>query len=131
MMNKEYSAKWEERFYFFEKYGSPKSPEYKAAYKALTFGKRILIGMNIWAFFFGFIYFLILGLWRKALTLFGINVAIIIVVSFIVEGLSLSPSILNVVSIVLNFLWAATANYAYYLKEKKNDQGWNPFTGVF
>ena len=52
----------------------PKSPEYKAAYKALTFGKRILIGMNIWAFFFGFIYFLILGLWRKALTLFGINV---------------------------------------------------------
>lgn len=46
-MNKEYSAKWEERFDFFEKYGSPKSPEYKAAYKALTFGKRILIGMNI------------------------------------------------------------------------------------
>ena len=44
--------------------------------------------------------------------------AIIIVVSFIV-GLSKSPSILNVVSIVLNFLWAATANYAYYLKEKK------------
>ncbi|NHX22235.1 DUF2628 domain-containing protein, partial [Escherichia coli] len=75
-MNKEISEKWQERFSFFDQYGSPKTSEYKAAYKALPFGKRILIGMNIWAFFFGFIYFLILGLWRKALTLFAINIAI-------------------------------------------------------
>ncbi|OAT47162.1 DUF2628 domain-containing protein [Proteus hauseri] len=130
-MNKEYSAKWEERFAFIEQYGSPKSPEYKAAYKGLAFGKRILIGMNIWAFFFGFIYFLILGLWRKALTLLAVNIAIIIVISIIVDALSINPSFMNAVSIALNFLWAATANYAYYLKEKKNDQGWNPFAGIF
>lgn len=131
-MNKEYSAKWEERFAFFEKYGSPKSPEYKAAYKGLTFGKRILIGMNIWAFFFGFIYFLILGLWRKGLTLLAVNIVIVFIIGFIVEALSISPSVLNALSVALNIiLWGATANYAYYMKEKKNDQSWNPFTGMF
>ncbi len=130
-MNKEYSAKWEERFDFFEKYGSPKSPEYKAAYKALTFGKRILIGMNIWAFFFGFIYFLILGLWRKALTLLAIGLVIMAVTGVIVGTLSLPPSIINVMGIMVSALWAITANYAYYLKEKKNDEGWNPFIGIF
>ncbi|MEX5897253.1 DUF2628 domain-containing protein [Proteus vulgaris] len=39
--------------------------------------------MNIWAFFFGFIYFLILGLWRKALTLFAINIAVFTIIGFL------------------------------------------------
>ncbi|OAT21590.1 DUF2628 domain-containing protein [Proteus myxofaciens] len=129
--NREYSAKWQERFEFFEKNGSPKSPEYKAAYKSLPFGKRILVGFNIWAFFFGFIYFLILGLWRKGLTLFAVNVVIILVVSLIIESLGINDNIINAISIVLNALWAITANYAYYRKELKGDQTWNPFTGIF
>ncbi len=125
-MNKELSEKWQERFSFFDKYGSPKTPEFKAAYKELAFGKRILIGMNIWAFFFGFIYFLILGLWRKALTLFAINIAIFTIIGF----LPVNNGVINVVGIAVNILWAITANYAYYLKETKNDQSWNPFEGV-
>lgn len=125
-MNKEYSAKWQERFAFFDQNGSPKSPEYKSAYKGLTFGKRILIGMNIWAFFFGFIYFLILGLWRKALVLLAINITVIIIASLF----PINQGVANVIGIAINVLWAITANYAYYLKETKNDQGWNPFEGI-
>ncbi|WP_404764933.1 DUF2628 domain-containing protein [Proteus terrae] len=125
-MNKEISEKWQERFSFFDQYGSPKTSEYKAAYKALPFGKRILIGMNIWAFFFGFIYFLILGLWRKALTLFAINIAIFTIIGF----LPVNNGVINAVGIAVNVLWAITVNYAYYLKETKNDQSWNPFEGV-
>lgn len=32
-MNKEYSEKWQERFSFFDKNGSPKTPEFKALIK--------------------------------------------------------------------------------------------------
>lgn len=82
--------------------------------------------MNIWAFFFGFIYFLILGLWRKALTLFAINIAIFTIIGF----LPVNNGVINAIGIAINILWAMTANYAYYLKETKNDQSWNPFEGV-
>lgn len=82
--------------------------------------------MNIWAFFFGFIYFLILGLWRKALTLLAINIAIFTIIGFF----PVNNGVINAVGIAINILWAITANYAYYLKETKNDQSWNPFDGV-
>ncbi|MEX5897254.1 hypothetical protein AB6H17_11160 [Proteus vulgaris] len=32
-MNKEYSEKWQERFSFFDKYGSPKTPNLKSLIK--------------------------------------------------------------------------------------------------
>ncbi|KEZ74361.1 membrane protein, partial [Pseudomonas syringae pv. syringae FF5] len=33
-------------------------------------------------------------------------------------------------NVVFSLMYALTANYSYYLKEVKGEQGWNPFKGM-
>jgi hypothetical protein len=58
-------------------------PGFKQAWKALSFGDRLKINLNFFALFFGAIYLLILGMWRKALVVIGINIALAIVTMFL------------------------------------------------
>lgn len=131
--SKQYSAKWQERFAFFDKNGAPGTAQYKTALKELPFGKRVLVNSNIIAFFFGFIYFFVLGLWRKNLSLLGIAVAIGIVLGVIegIIGISLPNAVNTGINIAMALMWSITANYAYYLKETKGLNGWNPFEGMY
>lgn len=132
MEKKQYSQKWQKRFDFFDTHGAPNTPEFKAALKAASFGDRILFNMNIFAFFFGFIYFLILGLWKKGLVLLGVSIGLAIVLNIIdfMIGGTLSDAVYTGLSIGISVLWGMVANYAYYLKETKGLDGWNPFEGL-
>ncbi|WP_260961776.1 DUF2628 domain-containing protein [Pseudomonas citri] len=128
-----YSAKWQERFDFFETYGAPNDPRYKEALKTLPgFKKKLLINANVIAFFFGPIYLFVLGLWKKNLALIGIIVAINIVLSviFAVIGMEFPRPLNTGLSIAMSMMYALSTNYAYYLKEVKGEQGWNPFKGM-
>ncbi|MDU9405772.1 DUF2628 domain-containing protein [Pseudomonas sp. zfem004] len=124
-----YKPKWQERFAFFAQHGSPLSPAFKAAFKALPMGKRLLINMNFIAFFFGPIYLFVLGLWKKNLALLGISLAVGLVLGFYegLTGTDLPRAVDTGVNCGLAALWATVTNYAYYLKEVKGQQGWNPF----
>ncbi|TWI57388.1 uncharacterized protein DUF2628 [Pseudomonas duriflava] len=127
-----YKPKWQERFAFFDKYGDPRSETWKAAFKSLPFMKKVLINRNWLAFFFGPVYLFILGLWKMNLTLIGIIVLIALLEVLLSEygGIEI-PQILDVgINFVLANLYALVTNYAYYLKETKNTQSWNPFKGV-
>ena len=63
---RKYSAKWQERFDFFEAHGAPKDPSFNTAFKALPgFGKKMLMQMNFIAFFFGPIYLFVPVCGRK------------------------------------------------------------------
>jgi hypothetical protein len=128
-----YSPKWQERFDFFETYGAPNDPRYKDAVKTLPgFKKKILINANVIAFFFGPIYLFVLGLWKKNLALLGIFLGINIVLSVIFAILGMEfPRPLNMgLNIAMSMMYALMTNYAYYLKEIKGEQGWNPFKGM-
>jgi len=70
----QFSPKWQFRFNFFRQHGAPKNPGFKQAWKALSFGDRLKINLNFFALFFGAIYLLILGMWRKALVVNVINI---------------------------------------------------------
>ncbi|TDB47952.1 DUF2628 domain-containing protein [Photorhabdus khanii] len=133
MDKSQYSEKWQARFTFFEQYGAPQASEHKAAMRTEPFRRRILLNMNFIAFFFGFIYFFVLGLWRKNLTLFGIAVVMGILLGIIesILNIEISPAVSMGVNCALAAIWGMTANYAYYLKEKVNSQSWNPFEGFF
>ncbi|WP_340617965.1 DUF2628 domain-containing protein [Xenorhabdus entomophaga] len=133
MDTSKYSEKWQERFEFFEKNGSPYCKESKEQYMQLTFMKRIKIGMNFFAFFFGIFYFLIIGLWRKGLTLLGMTFLAVAIIGVIesMMGVEFSDAIWRPLGLVFAALNGIVANYAYYLKEVKGEDGWNPFTGVF
>ncbi|WP_273818672.1 DUF2628 domain-containing protein [Providencia rettgeri] len=132
MEQKQYSSKWQKRFDFFDKYGAPNTPEFKAALKAASFGERILINMNIFAFFFGIIYFLILGLWKKGLVMLGITIGVGLVLNIIdfMIGGTIPNAVYTGVSVGMSAMWAMIANYAYYIKETKELDNWNPFEGI-
>ncbi len=118
------SPKWQFRFDFFDRHGGPKEPAYKESLKTLPFGEKVKVGMNFYAFFFGVIYFFIIGLWRKALSLIGISLVLSIVASF------LPAAFQNVLWLPLSLLTGMIANYAYYLDKVKGSTSWNPFEGM-
>ncbi|CAM3261820.1 hypothetical protein BZK31_22080 [Pseudomonas floridensis] len=129
---RKYSAKWQERFDFFEANGAPKDPGFNAAFKALPgFGKKMLMQMNFIAFFFGPIYLFVLGLWKKNLALLGILIGINIVLNVVLAllGTDLSQGMNTGMNVAGSLMYALTTNYSYYLKEIKGEQGWNPFKG--
>lgn len=128
-----YSAKWQERFNFFDTYGAPNDPRYKAAFKALVgFKKRMRINANMIAFFFGPIYLFVLGLWKKNLAMLGIILAVSTVSTMIFSALGMDfPKPLDAgLNMVFSLSYALTTNYSYYLKEVKGEQSWNPFQGM-
>ena len=120
-----FSPKWQFRFNFFQQHGAPKEPRFKEAWKALSFGDRLKININFFAFFFGFIYLFILGMWRKALVVIGIGLVLGIV------SLFLPDIIARPLFIAMNFLVAASTNYSYYLEQVTGKASWNPFEGMF
>ena len=120
----QYSPKWQFRFNFFERYGAPNSPENKAALKAVGFGERVKIGINFWALFFGAIYFFVLGMWRKALTLIGVSLLLMLVAAFLPEAVGRG------IGIAYSLFVAMAANYSYYLDRIKGSKSWNPWEGL-
>jgi hypothetical protein len=132
LQNHDASPKWKERFAFFNQHGSPKNPTFSSALKQLTTRKRMLINMNFIAIFFGPVYLFVLGLWKKNLAL----IAIIVVVSFSLSliftilGRELPYALGSGLNVVFALMYGLSANYAYYLKQEKGSQGWNPFEGL-
>ncbi|MEW4950644.1 DUF2628 domain-containing protein [Pseudomonas asiatica] len=123
--------KWRERFAFFDQYGAPTSEPYKAAFRALPFGKKLLINNNFIAFFFGPIYWFVLGLWKKNLVMLALMIAIGVLLSYyeIATGSEIPRPLDNGISMAFAFLYSFLTNRAYYLKQTKGQQSWNPFEG--
>ncbi|AWH50939.1 hypothetical protein C1925_18100 [Stenotrophomonas sp. SAU14A_NAIMI4_5] len=121
----QYSPKWQFRFNFFQQHGAPKEPGFKQAWKALSFGDRLKININFFAFFFNWIYLLILGMWRKALVVVGIYI-VLIALAFVLPEI-----VVRALWIATNFLVASSANYGYFQNKVKGSTSWNPFEGMF
>lgn len=91
----------------------------------------MLINVNWIAFFFGPIYFFVIGLWKKGLTLLGIWFAVVLsVVTFeTMSGFVTPNAIATGIGAGMAALYMTVANYAYYLHRVKGAQSWNPFEG--
>ncbi|CAJ1580322.1 DUF2628 domain-containing protein [[Mycobacterium] wendilense] len=123
----ELPAVWQRRFAFFRQYGPVGStPEAKAAYRALPLGQRMTLGFNIWAFLFGPFYFLVKGMWRKALTLLGVSVAL--GVASVLLGVPDSWD--RALAAGYTAAIATVTNWAYYLHVAEGSQSWNPLEGL-
>ncbi len=120
-----FSPKWQFRFNFFQQHGAPREPGFKQAWKALSFGDRLKINVNLFAFFFNWVYLLILGMWRKAIVVIGIYCALIVLAFMLPE------IVVRALWIATSFLVASSTNYAYYLEKVKGSTSWNPFEGMF
>lgn len=125
--DRELASIWQWRFGFYDQFGHPGStPESEAAYKALPYGARLMLGCNLLAFFFGPIYYFVKGMWRKGLTIVALVLAVV-GVQYVVGG---SDGVYQAVNLALSCVLMAAANYTYYLDQVKGSQSWNPFEGM-
>ena len=85
-------------------------------------------GFNVLAFFFGPIYYLCKGMWKKAIglfmLLFAINIAFGIFLALTNVPRSLVSPLSILFSIGLSMTFAMRANIDYYKKKVLNDKSW-------
>ena len=111
------SDSWKMKFYLLEKAGGVKLQNVKN----LPFGERVKVVFNFWAFLFGPFYYLAKGMWKKAISLFGVSVLIIVILAAICEAMGISDAI---TSFVASAIFATRANIDFYKKVKLGDNGW-------
>ena len=124
-----YNEKWQERFAFFDAHGAPSSKTFKAAAKELPFKKKLLVCFNVISFFFGFIHLFVWGLWKRNLAMMGVMLItyVAFIAVFAILNMEFPDAIDRGLGIGFSMWYAISANYAYYLKEVKGYNGWNPF----
>lgn len=115
----------EERDAFFDTYGGPFSPGYRAAKREMPLLKRIFFNANPGAFFFGPLYFFFRGMWKK-----GIAFLVPLLVLWTLEAVLPIPHQYHIFGMSSCFIQMSCANYAYYLKRVRGAEGWNPFEGM-
>lgn len=113
------SDAWKQKFLLLEKAGGPK----QSNFKALSSGERLKIGFNIVAFLFGPLYYLAKGMWRKALTLFGVCVAVLVVIGFALDLAGMSR-VADALGYGVAAVFGVRANIDYYKKMVLGDNGW-------
>jgi len=115
----ELSALWRIRFDLVEKAGGPGRP----LFKQLRFGERFRLGFNLWAWLFGPFYYVAKGMWRKAVSVTCLSLAVTVFMSALAPdgGLEFLNVALNT---VLGVWLVLNANINYYKKVVLGDNGW-------
>ena len=119
-----YSGKWQDRFAFFDVFGAPGTPRYKEGVRALKPMARIKYGLNVWALFFGPLFFLGKGMLRKGLVLVLLLVLVVSLVPYI--PMFLAQGVLTGMALATSI----AANWAFYNERVRGDQSWNPWKGM-
>ncbi len=113
------SEKWKQRFAVVESYTGGELFSNTAYFKSLSYGERLKIvnrNINWWAFFFSTLYYLYLGMWRRAIT----YTVVATLINIIIEMITGKPG----GAFLASFLFASYANIHYYRKIVLNDDGW-------
>jgi Protein of unknown function (DUF2628) len=113
------SNSWKQKFRLMEKAGGPK----QLNLKSLAPGERVKIGFNIIAFLFGPFYYLTKGMWKKALSLFGVCLVGIVAVGVVLELIGLGR-VANALGYGAAGVFAVRANIDYYKKMVLGENGW-------
>ena len=120
----EVSEKWKFKFRFFAEHGIPtlarSTFECRAAFRELTLNQRRILAFNFAAFFFSFIYLLVLGLWRKAISLCLVGLAI----TALASQTSMPDSMELGLSVAVMLFVAARTNMYYYDLMVRVEQTW-------
>lgn len=111
------SDSWQEKFHLLEKAGGVKLPNFNK----LAFGERSRMLFNIWGFLFGPLYYVKMGMWKKGISLFGVALLIIVVLTVICRVIGISDAITNFISAAI---FSSRSTVDYYKKVKLQDNGW-------
>ena len=99
--------------------------------KNSAFRKKIRINCNLYGFFFGFLYFCILGLWKKGLALLLAVMIINIIIAIVEIMADINLELLSrIINLGYSCLCSMSVNSAYYLQLVKGIDSWNPLQGM-
>ena len=125
--NMDLNSNWTFIFNFYEENGIPKfknSKKFKENYGKLTYRNKLKISNNFYTLFFGPLYYIYKGMWRKALGLiFAVGVLDAIVSIFLN-----SPRGIGAADMVISM---TLANQSYYLYKVKKSKSFNVFEKMF
>lgn len=113
------SALWRIRFDLIEKAGGPTRP----LFKQLSLGERFRLAFNLWAMFFGPLYYFAKGMWRKAITMLVLALSVMVLTSILAPDGSLD-FLENMLTTMISFWFFLNANTNYYKKVVLGDNGW-------
>lgn len=113
------SDTWKTKFMLMEKAGGVKMPRHKE----LSTGERMKISFNVLAFLFGPFYYLAKGMWKKAITLFVVSVAIVVILEIALEVAGLGR-FGKALTYGVAAVYAVRANIDYYKKMVLGQNGW-------
>lgn len=102
-----------------EKAGGVKMPQHKA----LSGGERMKISFNVLAFLFGPFYYMAKGMWKKAITLFVVSLAIVVLLEILLEMAGLGR-FGKALTYGVAAVYAVRANIDYYKKMVLRQNGW-------
>lgn len=112
---------WQQRFALIEKAGGSALPDFKQ----LTLREQQALLFNFLGFVFGPFYFLSKGMWRQAVTLTAIGLAVSFAFEHVLLGAGASESLASVASgFAVPAICAVRANVAYYKKVCLGEDGW-------
>lgn len=105
---------WSAVFGLIEKAGGPRL----SGFNKISFYERGTIIFNVWAFFFGPLYYVVKGMWKKAI--FGLICGFLIIFGLI-EIIGQDMAFTN---FVIPAIFGTRANIDYYKKVVLNENGW-------
>lgn len=114
------SPAWERKFNLIEKAGGVKLKNINN----LSTGEKFAVNFNFLSALFGPIYYIVKGMPKKALSLFGVTFAIIVAITVIVSALGLNESILNATNFISFAVFGVRGNIDFYKKVRNQDNGW-------
>lgn len=109
---------WKRIFDLIEKAGGPKLKKARD----LSFGDMSKVSFNGFGFLFGPIYYLVKGMWKKAIVLLSICLIAIVILDLILDAMGISNSM--VTNFIAPAMFANRANIDYYKKMVLGDNGW-------
>jgi hypothetical protein len=94
------------------------------SHEELAFGERFRVSFNIWAFLFSTIYYLIKGMWRKAISYTLLTMVATTLIGVLV-ALGMPEQSVDRALWIVGAAWFATrANIDYYKKVMLSENGW-------
>ncbi|MGY4535283.1 hypothetical protein ACVW0Y_004436 [Pseudomonas sp. TE3786] len=114
------SPEWKERFIAISRAGGSKLPLFKQLAKP---ERRKAMSMNFLAFFFGPIYYIIKGMWKRGLIYFVLGAVVIVILGMMLEHLGFR-TIARSLHFGLAAIYGMRANIDFYKKNVEGDNGW-------